>query len=140
MKFFICTIIAYLFQILMTWPSLSIISSPWPVNGELLVFSWGCCQGTSILLIPGGPPAYLEAVLTRLVNRAPPSPTLTKLCDAPRSHAVDKSRVALELEQDYQTQRTGLSAHKPRAGSSLELPNLKPTLYHHIYIYSSINT
>ena len=62
------------------------------------------------LLIPGAPAAFLEAVLTRWMNRAPPLPTLSKLCDALRSHAVDQSRIALELEQQYLTQRTGLSA------------------------------
>ena len=65
------------------------------------------------LLIPGGPAAYLEAVLTRWMNRAPPLPTLSKLCDALRSCAVDQSRIALELEQQYQTLRTGLSPLKP---------------------------
>ena len=62
------------------------------------------------LLIPGGPAAYLEEVLTKWMNRAPPYPTLTKLCGALRSCAVDQSRIALELEQQYLTQRTGLSA------------------------------
>ena len=69
------------------------------------------------LLIPGGPAAYLEAVLTKWMNRAPPLPTLSKLCGALRSRAVDQSRIALELEQDYQIQRTGLSAHEPHASS-----------------------
>ena len=62
------------------------------------------------LLIPGGPAAYLQEVLTKWMNRAPPFRTLTKLCDALNSCAVDQSRIALELEQQYQTQRTGLSA------------------------------
>ena len=62
------------------------------------------------LLIPGGPPAYLEEVLKRWMNRAPPSPTLSKLCDSLRSCAVDQSRIALELEQQYQTWKTGISA------------------------------
>ena len=62
------------------------------------------------LLIPGGPVAYLQEVLTKWMNRAPPYPTLTKLCGALRSRAVDQSRIALELEQQYLTQRTGLSA------------------------------
>ena len=62
------------------------------------------------LLIPGGPVAYLQEVLTKWMNRAPPYPTLTKLCGALRSHAVDQSRIALELEQQYLTRRTGLSA------------------------------
>ena len=69
---------------------------------------------------PGGPAAYLEAVLTRWMSRAPPLPTLSKLCDALRSRAVDQSRVALELEQDYQTQRTGLSPHKLHASTDYQ--------------------
>ena len=69
------------------------------------------------LLFPGGPAAYLEEVLKRWMNRAPPFPTLKKLCDSLRSRAVDQSRIALELEQQYQTRRTGLSAHKPHASS-----------------------
>ena len=72
------------------------------------------------LLIPGGPAAYLEAVLTRWMNRAPPLPTLSKLCDALKSRAVGQSRIALELKQDYQTQRTGLSVHKPHASSDYQ--------------------
>ena len=63
------------------------------------------------LLIPGGPVAFLREVLSKWLDRAPPFPTLTKLCGALRSHAVDKSRLALELEQHYQSRRTGLSAH-----------------------------
>ena len=62
------------------------------------------------LLIPGGPAAYLQEVLKRWLNHALPFPTLTKLCGALRSHAVDQSRTALELEQQYQTRETGLSA------------------------------
>ena len=85
------------------------------------------------LLMSGGPPAFLQEVLKRWMNRAPPFPTLSKLCDSLRSRAVHQSRIALELEQQYQTQRTGLSAHKPRTGSSLELPNLKPMHALHIY-------
>ena len=88
------------------------------------------------LLVPGGPPAFLQEVLKRWMNHAPPFPTLTKLCDSLRSRAVDQSRIALELEEQYQTLRTGLSAHKPHAGSSLELPNLKPALY----IYITVKT
>ena len=72
------------------------------------------------LYIPGGPAAYLEAVLTRWMNRAPPLPTLSKLCGALRSRAADQNRIALELEQDYQTQRTGLSAHKLHASSDYQ--------------------
>ena len=62
------------------------------------------------LLIPGGPVAYLQEVLTRWIERASPFPTLTKLCDALSSHAVDQHWLALEVEQQYQTRRTGLSA------------------------------
>ena len=72
------------------------------------------------LLIPGAPAAYLEEVLTRWLDRAPPFPTLTKLCDSLRSHAVDQSRIALELEQQYQTRRTGLSPHKPHGSSDYQ--------------------
>ena len=64
------------------------------------------------LLIPGGPAAYLQEVLKRWLNHALPFPTLSKLCDALRSHAMDQSRLALELEQQYQTQKAGLSAYK----------------------------
>ena len=53
------------------------------------------------LFIAGGPIAYLLEVLTRWLGRAPPFPTLTKLCDSLRSCAVDQSRFALELEQQY---------------------------------------
>ena len=72
------------------------------------------------LLIPGAPAAFLQEVLTRWMNRAPPLPTLSKLCDALRSHAVNQSRIALELEQDYQTQRTGLSPHKLHASTDYQ--------------------
>ena len=65
---------------------------------------------TTPLLIPGGPAAYLEEVLSRWLNRTPPFPTLSRLCDALRSRALDQSRIALELEQQYQRWRTGLSA------------------------------
>ena len=61
------------------------------------------------LLIPGGPPAFLQEVLSRWLNRAPPFPTLAKLCSALRSRAVDQSRIALELEVQNRTQGTGLS-------------------------------
>ena len=54
----------------------------------------------------------------------------TKLCDALRSRAVDQSRIALELEQQYQTWKTGISAVQKHIEvmmvSHLELPNLKP--------------
>ena len=62
------------------------------------------------LHIPGGPAAYLEEVLKRWMNRAPPLPSLSKICGALRSHAVDQSRIAHELEQQYQIWKTGLSA------------------------------
>ena len=55
------------------------------------------------LLIPGGPAAYLGAVLNKWMNHALPLPTLSKLCDALRSRAVGQSRITLELEQQYQT-------------------------------------
>ena len=61
------------------------------------------------LFIPGGPPAFLQEVLSRWLNRAPPFPTLAKLCSALKSRAVDQSRIALELEERYRTQRIGLS-------------------------------
>ena len=82
----------------------------------LLYWELGVIEATP-LLIPGGPVAYLQEVLSRWLDRAPPLPTLTKLCGALRSRAVDQSRIALELEQDYQIQRTGLSAHEPHASS-----------------------
>ena len=63
------------------------------------------------LLTPVGPVAYLQEVLSKWLDRAPPFPMLTMLCGALRSRAVDQSRIALELEQQYQTRRTGLSAH-----------------------------
>ena len=62
------------------------------------------------LLIPIGPPAFLQEVLKRWLTRAPPFPTLSKLCDALRSRAVYQSRLALELQQHYETRGTGLSA------------------------------
>ena len=67
----------------------------------------------TLLLIPGGPPAFLQEVLKRWLGHAPPLPTLSKLCDSLRSPAVHQSRIALELEEQYQTLRTGLPAHKP---------------------------
>ena len=70
------------------------------------------------LLIPGGPVAYLQEVLSRWLDRARPLPTLTKLCDALRSRAVDQSRIALELQQQYQTRRAGLSAHAASDGQT----------------------
>ena len=132
MKFFICIITAIVLSspdpddLAFLMNHLQPMACQWRAFGLQLGLLPGDLDtiAATPLLIPGGPAAYLEAVLTRWVNRAPPLPTLAKLCDALRSCAVDKSRVALELEQQYQTQRTGLSAHKPRAGSSLELPNL----------------
>ena len=62
------------------------------------------------LLIPGGPVAYVQELLSRWLNHAPPFPSLTKLCDALRSPTVDQSRIAQALEQQYQTQKAGLSS------------------------------
>lgn len=62
------------------------------------------------LLTPGGPVAYLQELLSRWLNHAPPFPTLTKLCDVLRSPTVDQSRIAQALEQQYQTQKAGLSS------------------------------
>ena len=72
----------------------------------LLYGELGVIEATP-LLIPGGPVAYLQEVLSRWLDRATPFPTLTKLCGALSSHAVNQSRIALELEQQYKTQRTG---------------------------------
>ena len=60
------------------------------------------------LLIPGGPSAFLQEVLSRWLNRELPSLTLTKLCDALRSRAVEENRIPHELEQQRQTRITGL--------------------------------
>ena len=65
------------------------------------------------LLIPTGPAAFLQEMLHRWLNRAPPShpfPTITKLCDALRSCTVGEKRVAYDLEQQYQAQNKGLLA------------------------------
>ena len=67
------------------------------------------------LLIPSGPAAFLQETLNRWLKQAPPShpfPTLTKLCDALRSCTVGESRIAYDLEQQYRSQRAGLSAHR----------------------------
>ena len=58
------------------------------------------------LLIPGGPAAYIQEVLSRWLKRAP-FPTLTDLCDA--LSAIDQRRIAHELKQ-YQTEKAGMSA------------------------------
>ena len=120
MKFFICSITA----IVLSSPDpddlpflmnhLQPVAGHWRSFGLQLGLLPGDLKAIAAtsLLIPGGPAAFLEAVLTRWMNRAPPLPTLSKLCDALRSRAVDQSRIALELEQQYQTWRTGLSAHK----------------------------
>ena len=88
------------------------IASHWRAFGLQLGLSYGELDtiAATPLLIPGGPAAYLQEVLTRWINHASPFPTLTKLCDALSSRAVDQRWLALELEQQYQTQRTGLSA------------------------------
>ena len=72
------------------------------------------------LLISGASAAFLQEVLSRWLDRALPFPTLTKLCDALRSRAVDQSKIALELEQQYQTRRTGLSPHKAHGSSDYQ--------------------
>ena len=83
----------------------------------LLYGELGVIEATP-LLIPGGPVAYLQEVLSRWLDRAPPFPTLKNLCDALRSHAVDQSRIALKLQQQYQTRRAGLSAHAASDGQN----------------------
>lgn len=90
------------------------ISSHWKALGVQLGLLSGELDtiAATPLLIPGGPPAFLQAVLSKWLDRAPPFPTLTKLCDALTSRAVDQSRIALELEQQYPTWKTGLSAYK----------------------------
>ena len=62
------------------------------------------------LLIPGGPVAYLQEVLSRWLSRPPLFPTLKKLCDGLKSPTVDQSRIAQALEQQYPTQKAGLSS------------------------------
>ena len=70
---------------------------------------------TTPILILGGPAAFLKEVLSKWLQRAPPPPTLTKLCVALNSHEVRQSRIAQELKQQYKTKRAGLSAHEPQA-------------------------
>ena len=125
MKFFICTITAIVLSSLdpddlaFLMNHLQPMASCWKAFGLQLGLSSGELKNieATSTLIPSGPPTFLQEVLTIWLNRAPPFPTLTKLCDALRSHAVDQSRIALELEQQYQTRRTGLSAHKPHTSS-----------------------
>ena len=128
MKFFICTITAIVLSspdaddLAFLTNHLQPMASLWRHFGLQLGLLSGDLDtiAATPLLIPGGPAAYLEEVLKRWMNRAPPLPTLSKLCGALRSRAVDQSRIALELEQDYQTQRTGLSAHKLHASSDYQ--------------------
>ena len=117
MKFFICIITAIISSpdpddLAFLTNHLQPIASQWRAFGLQLGLLSGDLDtiAATPLHIPGGPAAYLEAVLTRWMNRAPPLPTLSKICDALRSRAVDQSRIALELEQQYLTQRAGLSA------------------------------
>ena len=70
---------------------------------------------TTPILIVGDPASFLEEVLSKWLDCAPPSPTLTKLCVALKSHEVHQSRMAQELKQHYKTKRTGSSAHEPQA-------------------------
>ena len=89
------------------------IASHWRALGLQLGMLYGelsTIEATP-LLISGGPVAFLREVLSKWLDRAPPFPTLSMLCGALRSRAVDKSRLALELEQHYQSRRTGLFAH-----------------------------
>ena len=65
---------------------------------------------TTPILIIGGPASFLEEVLSKWLDCAPPSPTLTKLCVALKSHEVRQSRMTQELKQHYKTKRTGSSA------------------------------
>ena len=89
------------------------IASHWRALGLQLGMLYGELStiAATPLLISGGPVAFLQEVLSKWIDCAPPFPTLTKLCSALRSCAVDQSRIALELEQQYQTRRTGLPAH-----------------------------
>ena len=85
------------------------IATHWKDVGLQLGLSYGELMTVEVtpLLIPGAPKSFLQAVLSKWLDRAPPYPTLSKLCDALRSHAVDQSRVALELQQQYQTRQKG---------------------------------
>lgn len=88
-------------------------ASQWKTLGLQLGLSPGKLDEIAVtpLLIPGGPIAYLQEVLTRWLNDAP-SPTLNKLCGALRSPTVEQNRIAHELEKTYLTQKVGLSTHK----------------------------
>ena len=120
-KFFICIITAIVLSspdpddLAFLMNHLQPMASHWKAFGLQLGLLPGELDNIEAtqLLVPGGPPAFLQEVLKRWMSRAPPLPTLTKLCDSLRNHAVDQSRIALELEQQYQTLRTGLPAHKP---------------------------
>ena len=115
MKFFICAITAIVLSspdpddVPFLMNHLQPMASHWRPFGLQLGLLSGDLDtiAATPLLIPGGPAAYLDAVLTRWLDRAPPLPTLTKLCDALRSRAVDQSRIAIELEHQYRTQRKG---------------------------------
>ena len=94
------------------------IANHWRAVGlqlGLLYGELGVIEATP-LLIPGGPVAYLQEVLSRWLDRAPPFPTLKHLCGALRSQ--DQSRIALELQQQYQIRRAGLSAHAASDGQT----------------------
>ena len=90
------------------------IASHWRAFGLQLGLSSGELDtiANTPLLIPGGPVAFLQEVLSKWLDRAPLFPTLSKLCGALRSRAVDQSRIALELEQHYPTRRTGSSVQQ----------------------------
>ena len=63
------------------------------------------------ILIPGGPVAFLQEILHKWLNFAPPShaqPTLTKLCEALKTPSVKQNRVAHDLEQQYWARSTGM--------------------------------
>ena len=117
-KFIICIMIAVVLpspdpdDLAFLLDRLQPIAGHWKAFGLQLGLSSGDLDiiAATPLLIPGGPTAYLQEVLTKWMNRAPPFPNLAKLCGALRSRAVDQSRVAFELEKQYQTQRTGTSA------------------------------
>ena len=89
------------------WP----IASNWRSIGVQLGLSCGELNTfpASPLLIPGGPAAYTQEVLSRWLKRAP-FPTLTDLCDALSSPTIAQSRIACELKQHHQTKKAGLSA------------------------------
>ena len=120
-KFFICSITGIVLsspdpnELAFLMNHLQPMASHWKAFGLQLGLLPGELDNIEAthLLTPGGPPAFLQEVLKRWMNHAPPFPTLSKLCDALRSPAVHQSRIALELEQQYQTWRTGLSPLKP---------------------------